>query len=933
MAPSGTVTLLFTDIEGSTRAWDAHPAEMAVALGRHDRLLRAVIESWDGFVFKTVGDAFCVAFTDAAQAVAAAVEVQRAARTERWPEVTPIRVRMAVHSGACEERDGDYFGPPVNRVARLEATAHGGQIVVSGTTAGLVADRLTEGVALRDLGEHRLKDLGRPERVFQVCGSGLEDEFPPLRSLDNPQLLHNLPLQVSSFVGRHAELTEIRKLLTRSRLVTLTGPGGAGKTRLALHAAAELLDGSGDGVWLIELAPLDHPDLVGSTVASVLRVREEAGRPILETLVDALGSQRLLIIFDNCEHVIDAVAKLADAFLGFCPGVMLLATSRESLGISGEQVYRVSSLSLPLGNETDPELLSASEAVRLLVERATQHTPGFALDPSKALVTARVCRRLDGIPLAIELAAARLRTLSIDDLDQRLDQRFRLLTGGVRTALARQQTLHATIEWSWDLLTAAEQAVLARLAAFAGGWDLDAAEAVAAGGGIEDWEVLDHLSALIDKSLVQTDDTTGTIRYRLLETVREYADTELAERAENDAVRAAHRNHYLAVAETAAPHLVGHGQAQWIDRLELEHDNLRAALAHSLDGREVDVGLRLATALRPLWDGRGQAVEGIEILTALLCQPDTHATPLVRGRALAAVADLSTAVGNYSAATDSADEALALGRAECDDRLTAEALSTLSRARSRRDQLPDALAAADEGLAIARSLADDHLTARLLNARALALYQMADSAGARACSQEAHALYLRTGNCTYADRALVNVAVSELEAGELEAARANIARVLASARQGHDATTFWHAAVMAGLVEYLADDYPAACELFTEALTSARRFGGHSGVAYALLGLALATSRQEPKRAATIHGAADALLDQYGENFERLEADLYAVNHTYLRAQLGDFAYDAAYQAGRKLSRDDAIALALHSVPPDRGHSLAKHRRHREPND
>ena len=410
--------------------WDEHPAEMAEALARHDVLLREAIESSGGFVFKTVGDAFYAAFATALDGVGAAVAAQRAIGAEPWPVATPIRVRIALHSGTCEERDRDYFGSVLNRAARLEAVAHGGQTIMSAVTAGLVGDTLPDGVTLGDLGEHRLKDLGRPERVFQISAPGLEDQFAPLRSLTNPQLLHNLPQQVSSFVGRERELAEIRKLLDKSRLVTLTGPGGSGKTRLALQVAAELLDGSGDGVWLADLAPLAEAELVATTVAGVLGVREDAGRPMLATLVDAIRDRDLLVVLDNCEHVIDTAAKLADAVLRACPGVELLATSREPLGISGEHAYRVPSLSLPPANETDPETLGGSEAVLLLVERAAQHTPGYTLEPSDAPIAARVCRRLDGIPLAIELAAARLRTLSIDDLDRRLDQRFRLLTGG-----------------------------------------------------------------------------------------------------------------------------------------------------------------------------------------------------------------------------------------------------------------------------------------------------------------------------------------------------------------------------------------------------------------------------------------------------------------------------------------------------------------------
>jgi predicted ATPase/class 3 adenylate cyclase len=916
--PSGTVTLLFTDIEGSTRAWDAHPTEMEAALARHDEVVRGAVESAGGFVFKTVGDAFCAVFADATDALRAAVAAQQLIAGESWPEVTPIRVRMGLHSGVCVERDGDYFGQPVNRVARLEATAHGGQVVVSGATAELVRDRLPHTVTLRDLGEHRLKDLGRPESIFQVCIAGLDGDFPPLRSLSNPELQTNLPEQVSSFVGRDRELAEIHELLETSRLVTLTGPGGSGKTRLALHVAVELVDGAGDGVWLVELAALADMELVAAKVANVLGIREDAGRPMIDTLVDAVRDRKMLVVLDNCEHVIDATAKLADALLRSCPGVQLLATSREPLGISGEHVYGVPSLRVPDADEKDLDQLAGSEAVWLFVERAGQHKAGFTLDPTNATAIARVCRRLDGIPLAIELAAARVRSLSLADLEARLDQRFRLLTGGIRTALPRQQTLQALIDWSWDLLNQAEQIVLARLGVFAGGWDLGAAERVASGDDpvdrdVADWEVVDHLRALVDKSLVQTDDTTGTVRYRLLESVRDYANAKLAERRGDEAprVRAAHRDHYLAFAETAAPHLIAHGQSDWLDRLEVEHDNLRAALTHSLGDSDPEPGMRLATALGWFWRVRGHAVEGIETLTALLDRPETATPTRMRGRALATLADLLTEVGNCPAAIAGSEEALGIGRARGDDPLTAQALSTLSWARHRQGDFVAALEFADAGLATARAVGDADLIARLLNNRGAALDEHGDTAGARACYHEALDLYRASGNRIRANRVISNLAVSELAAGEFDAARANLTEALTTLQARRDPSARTLAAFNLGLVELLDDDHPAAQHLFVQTLTTARSIGDQSMIAYALLGLALTTTGQHPGRGATIHGTADALFDHLGIVLEHLEAGLRGADHARLRCALGDHDFDTAYQTGRTLPREDAVALAL----------------------
>ncbi|MEA2685893.1 MAG: hypothetical protein QOE93_1088, partial [Actinomycetota bacterium] len=388
--PSGLVTLLFTDIEGSTRTWEAHPQEMKTALARHDEIMRTEIEAAAGYVFKTVGDAFCATFQGAAAGLAAAVRIQRSLAAESWPEMLSIRVRMSLHSGECEERGGDYFGPVVNRAARLEAVAHGGQLVISGVTAELVRGQLPPDLSLRDMGEHRLKDLGRPERVFQVCGSGLASDFPPLRSLDNSALQHNLPELASSFVGREREVTEISSLLGTARLVTLAGPGGVGKTRLALQAAAEQLDGTGDGVWFVDLAPVTDPSLVPAAVAKVLWVREQGDQPLTDTIVEAVRDKRLLVVMDNCEQVIYAAAVLAETVIRRCQGVAVLVTSREPLGIAGERVYRVQPLAVPA--DDDPATVAESEAVTLFVERARHHKGGFAVDEANAATVARLCR-------------------------------------------------------------------------------------------------------------------------------------------------------------------------------------------------------------------------------------------------------------------------------------------------------------------------------------------------------------------------------------------------------------------------------------------------------------------------------------------------------------------------------------------------------------
>ncbi|MDQ1393608.1 MAG: hypothetical protein QOF30_2585 [Acidimicrobiaceae bacterium] len=910
-APSGLVTLMFTDIEGSTKAWEAHPVAMKAALARHDELLRAEIEGAGGYVFKTVGDAFCAAFQEASVALGTAVVLQQVLATETWPEATPIRVRMALHSGNCEERDGDYFGPVVNRAARLEAVAHGGQLVVSRVTAELVGDRLPESVSLRDLGDHRLKDLGRPERVFQVCGDGMPKEFAPLRSLDNPGLRNNLSEQVSSFVGRDRELAEMRRMLQGARLVTLAGPGGVGKTRLALQAAAELLDGSGDGVWFVDLAPIEDPTLVAASVAKVLWVREEPGRPLTETLIEALRDRKLLVVLDNCEQVIATAASLAEEMIRKCSRVILIATSREPLGIGGEHVFRVPSLSVP-GPDDDPSALAGSEAVRLFVERAGQQKPGFALDGDNAVLIGRLCRRLDGIPFAIELAAARLRSLSVRDLDRHLDKRFRLLTGGSRTALPRQQTLQALIDWSHDLLSQAEQAVLARLSVFAGGFDMEAAEAVCPGDEVDDFEVMGYLDTLVDKSLVQADDTTGTVRFRLLETMRDYAAAKLAERGEAERVRVGrtHRDYFLALAEAAQPHLDGPGEVEWADRLTLELDNLRVALNECLTDPDHAPGLRLACALEVFWFVRGHGVEGADTLRSHLGRPEAQAPTLLRGRALAVAARLvGKYLADYPAAVALADEARAIAEAENDDALTSASLLVLATTRTRLGDHRGCLDLIEEALPGACRLSDPRPAAHLHNLRGLARYELGEDG--RASFEEAATLYRRGGDRAGAAGAMTNTGLVALNAGDIETARALLGEALRVFRELGDREASVSCAGNAGFLAYLDGDTTASGQLFRECLYTARRIGARPLVAYAILGLALTASRNgEGQRAATLHGVFDALFDDLGAAVEGLEARLRAEDHTRLLGVLGDGPFEVAYQDGRALPLDNALALA-----------------------
>ena len=734
----------------------------------------------------------------------------------------------------------------------------------------------------------------------------------------SPKMLNNLPAQVSSFIGRDAELAEVRRLVGGSRLVTLTGLGGTGKTRLGLQVAAGL-DGAGEGAWFADLAPLRDQDLVAVTVADVLGVRQAPGRPVLDTLVEAVSGRSLLVLLDNCEHVIDGCAKLADALLRGCPNLTLLATSREPLGIDGECVYRVPSMGTPGGGD-DAGTIRASEAVRLLEDRTAAQGIVLAWDEPAAEVTGRICRRLDGIPLAIELAAARLRVMPAAELDARLDQRFSLLTGGSRVALPRQQTLRAMVDWSWELLTGAEQAVLARLSVFAGGFGLAAAEAVATGPDVPITEVLGHLGALVDKSLVQFDDTgSGLGRYRLLETVRQYAAGRLDALGPSAAAgaRIAHRDYYLALAEAAAPRLVAADQAQWLDRLDAELGNLRAAIAFSLTQADPVPGLRLAASLREFWQAHGHAAEGADALRSFLAVPAAQGPTLTRARALAAAARLLEKTDGYAIAADYCEEALAIARATGDEHLVAELLYERAWVLLRQGQPTAALPLIEPGLALARRLGEPHLTARVLSTRVYATYIDGDPAKAVRDAAEALRLFRQAGDRLQVGTMLGNLGYIELSTGDLDAARRHLAEALDIAREFNDRDGIVYGTLNLGLAEYLCGSADAAGALFAESLDLARRIGMKRQTAYPLIGLAMARhSGDDPAWSARLHGAADQAMADLGESIEPLEGHLADLDRQRLRAAMGAAAFEAEYAAGRTLDLGSVAHEALQGMRP-----------------
>jgi predicted ATPase/class 3 adenylate cyclase len=700
--PTGTVTFLFTDIEGSTERWERHREAMRAAVQRHNEILKAAIEEHSGHVFKTVGDAFCASFHNVADAIATALDTQVSLAKENWKAVDGLRVRMAIHTGHTDERDGDYFGPAVNRVARLLAIGHGGQVLVSGASADLAQGELPPRAALRDLGAHRLKDLTHPEQVYQLVAPDLPAEFPPLRSLEG--LPNNLPLQLTSFVGRELEILTVTELLAKQRLVTLVGAGGVGKTRLALQVGAELLDHYEDGVWLVELAPIADPALVPSAVASIFHVLDAPNRTITEAIIHALKSRRALIVFDNCEHVVEPAARVIDAILRNCPHVRIIATTRQGLGIAGEAVHRVASLAVPEpSRELTAEEAARYGAVALFVERAIAATESFRLTNENAPIVARLCQRLDGIALAIELAAPRLKVLSLEQLDAKLSERFRILTGGSRTALPRQQTMRALVDWSYDLLTDDEKTLFRRVAVFSGGWSLDAASSICSDEEIEEWAVLDLLQSLVDKSMVVAKLSGSEQRYRLLESTRQYAHELLEKSGELEPMQVKHAKWFLEFSNRAEVVRNTSPTKTWLATIEPENDNLRAALDWALgEKRDIELGCALAADLTNYWRVSANEAEGkARIEAALAVSGQLVSKETVAHLWLGRCRMVSTAAVAWSSLREMAKKAYELNRDLGDERGMEVALTTIAETHLRQFEHVEAKRLLDEALVLA----------------------------------------------------------------------------------------------------------------------------------------------------------------------------------------------------------------------------------------
>ncbi|MBI3536368.1 MAG: tetratricopeptide repeat protein [Chloroflexi bacterium] len=976
--PTGTVTFLFTDIEGSTMLWEHHHAWMERAHKIQEKILRDIFARHNGYAYKMVGDMFQIAFATARNALDAAIEAQRALfsefgnRKHALSEVEgldvgnaasnfqpptsnlQLRVRMALLTGVTEERADDYLGPILNRAQRLLNAAHGGQILISETTYSLLRDHLTDQIELRDMGEQKLKDLIRPEHIYQVVTPRLPSEFPPLNTLD--ARLINFPIQLTRFIGREREIGEVAQLFSTARLITLTGAGGSGKTRMALQVGAQILDKFKDGVFFIELAPLMIESLVPQAVARAIGIRELADQPLKEAITNYLVTRESLLIFDNCEHLVDASAELAISLLSSCSKLKILATSRERLGLTGETIWHVPQLALP-----DPQHLPSFDqitqydGIQLFADRAQAVASDFHLTQENISVITKICARLDGIPLAIELASARVKVLSPDQILTGLEDRFQFLTGGSRTAVPRQQTLRAAIDWGYDLLSEPERILFSRLSVFPGDFALDAVESICFDARLEKKQILDLLTSLLDKSLVEREPNIAIARYRLLDSIREYSQMKLEELNESEQIKKKHLDFYRDLAEEAEIGLMGAQQLEWLKRLEMEHDNIRAALTWSqTNASGMEEGLRLASALWRFWDVRGYLSEGRKWLSSLLSQPNIETIdPLIKAKALNAAGRLALYQSDFVAASVLYKSSLPLWEQTGNKWGMAMALAGLGRVSFRHDDNDtaqklfqdsvrlfrelgvsgkwgvaislmglglvnsalgshaQAMELYEESLAICRELGDKVSVAASLKYLGAVAYRLGDYARATALNEESLAISMELED-------KVGIAMSVLQLGTIafrqnqnEKAIDLYKDCLEKFRELGVKGSIILALNRLGDVGLAQGEYGKALSLFKESLSLACELDSKWDIGWCLEGLAqVALLGEQFDRAARLFAAMESLFDDSGFRVEKERRAEHDRNVSILRAKLDGKIFTNAWAEGSAMSWEDAVAYA-----------------------
>lgn len=835
--PDGTVTILFTDIEGSTKLAQQFPESLNTALEKHHSILKETIESGNGFIFEIVGDAFCAAFENAEDAVSAAVDIQKNLAKEKClpdgqaGDETQIKVRIGIHTGNVKWNGTRYTGYiTLARTARIMSSAYGGQIIISNDTYRLLNHDRQNNVSFKDLGERRLKDIIQPIQLYQVTAAGIRTDFPPVKTLDLRP--NNLPVQLTSFIGRENEMKQLKSLLKPNRLITLSGSGGTGKTSLALQIGAEMIDEFTNGVWFVDLAPLFEPLLLPQTFLKVFGLKEDQSKTMEETLCDYLKNKQILIILDNCEHLIDECSALTEKLLSEVPGLKMIATSREALKCRGEYIYNL----LPLGLPDPTEIISAEkfsqyEAVKLFIERATSIDSKFSVNNDNAAAVAGICQKLDGIPLAIELAAARINSLSVHKIYERLDDRFTLLTAGKRTALPRQQTLRALINWSYDLLSEQEKILWKRLSVFIDGWTLNAAEEICSDEQINSEEILDLLYQLTEKSIIVFD--ADKERYRMLETIRQFGSEKFMEENETGNILIEYLKYYMEFAEDSKPKLRGPEMITCVKKIEEENANFKKSLDIALTSGNIEYGLRLATALGYFWIVNGEFSTGVHRLESLL-KEDSNISNSIRAKALYIAGTLSNFQAEFSKARKFTEEALALYRESDDKQGMAQCLNILASISSEQGLYESATELYEESISLRREIGDKKgIVAALTNLGNVKFF-LGEFEAARKLIEENLALYREAGDKVGIASSLGNLGNVLSHLGEIMRARELIEESLDLQRQINDKKGTANSLLNLGTLSIDQKDFDSAQKFLDECLTLFHEIEDKSGIAYSL---------------------------------------------------------------------------------------------------